>query len=188
MIAMSRLIRLIARDPMRRMSRPLKRTWPAVGWTRRRIDLPRVDLPHPDSPTRPSVSPCLISRSTPSTARTWPTTRLITPERTGNHVRSPRTSTRGSAGVHPGADPRGGASAKVRAVERDTTLSDPAPRQLVAHRQEFRLLLCAASDGERAARRELAPSREPDHVRRRPVNWFQRLMLVRVESRDRAQQ
>src|SRR3954447_2559306 len=31
---------------------------------------PSVDLPHPDSPTRPSVSPRLMSNDTPSTART----------------------------------------------------------------------------------------------------------------------
>src|SRR3954462_6375268 len=33
---------------------------------------PSVDLPQPDSPTRPSVSPRLMSNDTPSTARTAP--------------------------------------------------------------------------------------------------------------------
>src|SRR6266550_1983025 len=36
---------------------------------------PVVDLPHPDSPTRPSVSPFSTKKSMPSTARTAPTWR-----------------------------------------------------------------------------------------------------------------
>src|SRR3546814_19768480 len=39
------------------MSWPSKTTRPAVGSTRRSRALPSVDLPHPDSPTTPSVSP-----------------------------------------------------------------------------------------------------------------------------------
>ena len=39
---------------------------------RRRIMRPVVDLPQPDSPTRPSVSPGITSNETPSTARTTP--------------------------------------------------------------------------------------------------------------------
>src|SRR3954470_19802893 len=37
-----------------------------------RTPRPSVDLPQPDSPTRPSVSPRLMSNDTPSTARTAP--------------------------------------------------------------------------------------------------------------------
>ena len=36
------------------------------------IALPRVDLPHPDSPTRPRISPFLMSSETRSTAATAP--------------------------------------------------------------------------------------------------------------------
>src|SRR5690349_12783041 len=36
---------------------------------------PVVDLPQPDSPTRPSVSPRFTVKSSPSTARTLPTSR-----------------------------------------------------------------------------------------------------------------
>src|SRR5207237_5012300 len=43
---------------------------PAVTGRRAVTSRARVDLPQPDSPTRPSVSPRLISRSTPSTALT----------------------------------------------------------------------------------------------------------------------
>ena len=45
---------------------------PAVGATRRMIARPVVDLPQPDSPTRPSVSPRFMVNETPSTARTSP--------------------------------------------------------------------------------------------------------------------
>src|SRR5713101_1060868 len=60
---------------------------------------PRVDLPQPDSPTRPSVSPFLISMSTPSTARTWAVVRCSTPDEMGNHVFNPWTDTSGSEAV-----------------------------------------------------------------------------------------
>jgi len=45
--------------------------------------MPSVDLPEPDSPTTPSVSPSRIDRVTPSTALTAPTCRLSTPARMG---------------------------------------------------------------------------------------------------------
>src|SRR5260370_37490212 len=60
---------------------------------------PSVDLPQPDSPTRPSVSPFLISRSTPSTARTWAVVRCNTPDEIGNQVFNPCTDTSGSEAV-----------------------------------------------------------------------------------------
>src|SRR5688500_3239227 len=43
---------------------------PLVGSRRRMMVRPSVDLPQPDSPTRPSVSPAWMSRVTSSTART----------------------------------------------------------------------------------------------------------------------
>ena len=57
------------------MSRPSKVTVPAVGSCRRTRQRPRVDLPQPDSPTRPTVSPGMTSKVTPSTACTWATSR-----------------------------------------------------------------------------------------------------------------
>src|SRR5215213_5430841 len=44
--------------------------WPAVGSIKRSKQRPTVDLPQPDSPTKPKVSPAKISNDTPSTART----------------------------------------------------------------------------------------------------------------------
>ena len=54
-----------------------------VGSISLMIVRPSVVLPHPDSPTRPSVSPVRTARSTPSTAWTWPTVRLKRPARIG---------------------------------------------------------------------------------------------------------
>src|SRR2546427_5048278 len=50
-------------------------TSPDVGSMSRRIERPVVDLPQPDSPTRPSVSPGRISNDTSSTACTRATSR-----------------------------------------------------------------------------------------------------------------
>ena len=63
---------------------------------------PSVDLPQPDSPTRPSVSPFAIVRSTPSTARSTSggslRSRLVAPPRSANCICRPRMSSSGSAG------------------------------------------------------------------------------------------
>jgi hypothetical protein len=48
--------------------RPWKVTSPEVGSINLRIDRPVVDLPQPDSPTSPSVSPGMMSKLTSSTA------------------------------------------------------------------------------------------------------------------------
>ena len=47
---------------------PSKYTLPSVLSISRRRTRPRVDLPQPDSPTSPRVSPCRISREIPSKA------------------------------------------------------------------------------------------------------------------------
>ena len=47
------------------------------------IAIATLDLPQPDSPTRPSVSPGDNAKLTPSTACTVPTRRRNTPPRTG---------------------------------------------------------------------------------------------------------
>src|SRR5580700_4822314 len=68
-----RTLRMSAFDSPTR-SRPPSSTWPAVitppGGSSRMIELPSIDFPQPDSPTRPSVSPSATSRLTPSTACT----------------------------------------------------------------------------------------------------------------------
>jgi hypothetical protein len=67
---------------------PPKRTRPEVGggsWT---MALPVVDLPQPDSPTRPRVSPRRMSSETPDTACTvWrPAGKLTTRSSTRSSV------------------------------------------------------------------------------------------------------
>ncbi len=62
--------RRAVRSPPRPNSSPRNRIAPPLGawtWTRARA---RVDLPEPDSPTSPRVSPGCSSRSTPSSAVT----------------------------------------------------------------------------------------------------------------------
>ncbi len=54
------------------ISRPSKKTSPPVGCSRRMMARPVVDLPQPDSPTSPRVSPFTTLNDTPSTAFTAP--------------------------------------------------------------------------------------------------------------------
>src|SRR3954447_25987419 len=62
---------------------------------------PRGDLPQPDSPTRPSVSPRAIAMSTPSTARSMSWGRRVSAPISDvpieNCISRPRTSSSGSA-------------------------------------------------------------------------------------------
>src|ERR1700712_5003492 len=67
---------------------------PLLGSRMRVNSRPAVDLPQPDSPTRPSVSPWRTCRSMPSTARTAPTCRLNRPLVIGKCFSSPETSSR----------------------------------------------------------------------------------------------
>src|SRR5205085_1185532 len=73
------------RGPRRSMCFPWKRISPSVGSYRRTMVRPRVDLPHPDSPTRPSVSPSLTTNETSSTACTRATSRWRMPARIGKY-------------------------------------------------------------------------------------------------------
>src|SRR3954452_10647939 len=76
---------------MSAISSPSNLIEPPVGSSSRSSRRPVVDLPQPDSPTRPSVSPRLMSNDTPSTARTAPRavpyqTRRSRTERTASEV------------------------------------------------------------------------------------------------------
>src|SRR5216683_5170522 len=74
---------------------PSNFTEPLVGLYSCRIARPVVDLPHPDSPTRPSVSPFSTKKSMPSTARTAPTWRWkMIPCVSGKCILSAATSSR----------------------------------------------------------------------------------------------
>ena len=59
------------------MSRPANVTVPLMSragpfWSSPMMVRPRTDLPEPDSPTMPRVSPAETWIETPSTARNWP--------------------------------------------------------------------------------------------------------------------
>ncbi len=75
-----------SRPRARVTSTPSTRIRPSVGSSRRTMVRPSVDLPQPDSPTRPSVRPASTRKPTPSTARTWPIVRRSRGERTGKYV------------------------------------------------------------------------------------------------------
>ncbi len=77
-IWMLRRTALSARPESRVMSSPLYRICPLVGRSRLTSSFATVDLPQPDSPTMPSVSPRPSPKETVSTARTAPTCFLIT--------------------------------------------------------------------------------------------------------------
>src|SRR5579859_5005958 len=68
--------------------------FPEVAGRSWKTSLPSVDLPHPDSPTSPSVSPSRISRLTPSTAFT----EVPTPAGKCFTTFTTRSSASGSAG------------------------------------------------------------------------------------------
>src|SRR5882757_7694812 len=60
-----------------------------------------VLLPHPDSPTRPKVSPLATLKLTPSTALTEPVARRNRPVRVGKCFSSPWMTTRASCDMEP---------------------------------------------------------------------------------------
>src|SRR4029453_6198386 len=129
----------IARGGRVVISRPSSRIVPEVGSISLTIMRAAVDLPQPDSPTIPSVSPGKTENDMPSTANTEPCRRPNSPPRTGKCLTRSMTSRMGSTSAI-GDLPR--------------TLGMPAGREVVG-----RLLLegrrwrpAALFGGERAAR------------------------------------
>src|SRR2546423_416354 len=91
-------------------------TRPASGSISRRMVRPTVDLPHPDSPTRPSVWPAGIAKETSSTARTTVRGRPSpkNPRSPGKCLTSPSTSTSAAADDVTGGRRGGGGGAEGR--------------------------------------------------------------------------
>ena len=94
MICMSRRSARSASPPICRTSAPLNQTSPELGSISRRMQRPVVDLPQPNSPTSPSVSPAPMSKLTPSTACTRSISRENTPPFTAKCLRRSRTDRR----------------------------------------------------------------------------------------------
>src|SRR6516162_2180712 len=89
---MARRCRHISRADRPVMSKPARRMTPAVGLISLTIMRAAVDLPQPDSPTMPSVSPARTAKEMPSTANTEPNRRPKMPRRTGKCLTRPSTS------------------------------------------------------------------------------------------------
>src|SRR6266508_2889489 len=85
MICILRRISRIADPDRDDSSRPSKVMVPRVCSLSRTRQRPRVVLPQPDSPTRPTVSPSSTSRLTPSTALTCSRAPPSSPVRTGKY-------------------------------------------------------------------------------------------------------
>src|SRR3989442_3806069 len=77
------------------ISCPSNFTLPSVGSIKRSTLRPVVVFPQPLSPTRPSTSPSFTENDTPSTARTYPTVRDITPFLIGKYFFKFSTSSNG---------------------------------------------------------------------------------------------
>jgi len=89
-ICISRRIGRRSRRERCEMSRPSNSIFPSVSSCRRTMQRPSVDLPQPDSPTRPSVSPARMSNDTSSTACTRAISRwMMMPFLIGKYLRTP---------------------------------------------------------------------------------------------------
>src|SRR3989475_6113377 len=194
------------------MSWPSNTILPAVAGSSAVMSRARVDFPQPDSPTRPSVSPRRISRSTPSTARTAPPPK---PE-IGKCLKAPATRSNIGSAV---TEEAGALSAACNAVDlrsrrlsvrlqllrrldrqgarlgrRDVLLlyvphQHPASRDLIQSNLAKRGLLDAtAVDDERTPRVELAARRRVGQVRRQASNRHQPVLARLVDTRHRPQQ
>ena len=133
----------------RSASDPRPRSAPRRGRLDQRGRRPVVDLPQPDSPTRPSVSPAAIAKLTPSTARTVDVRPTSSPV-TGSPCRDRTSSSVPSAVTAP--PPRRGA-ASARRVRSTRTVRRPA----LAQRRAFSG--CTSPCRSQAARREPAARR-----------------------------
>src|SRR5262245_41989286 len=136
------------------MSSPSKRTSPEVMSIILSTARPVVLLPHPDSPTRPRVSPRRTSNEMPSTAFTLPTWRRTTaPAMTGKWTFRSFTS-RTVSGAELGMEKTGG-------------------QMVGSARHQRRALAAADVGGAAAARREGAARRQVGEVGRRALDRHQ---------------
>src|SRR5262249_24395965 len=143
--------------------RPSNSIVPAVGCSAASTSLEVVVLPHPDSPTSPSVSPGLIVKLIPSTALTTPRVLPKSEPPTGKCFWRSRTSSNGLGTLR---------------LDRQ-----PAPDGAVAVQVELRRLLDAAAvDRPLAARLKVAPGRQLGEVRRLPGDPVERLLHAQLRN------
>ena len=169
---------------MRLMSRPSNRIWPAVGRSSRRMQRPVVVLPQPLSPTRPSVSPRLIVKSTPSTAFTSPILRLqhdaLGDREVHGEAAHLEQRCRSARAVHAATSCAGARARRCGSRRRD---GPPSPAGSSGGRAWAQAL-----DGEAAARAEGAAAVEPRQIGRLALDRIEPRLARPVEPRHRAQQ
>src|SRR5580704_825491 len=181
------------------------------------ISLPRVDLPHPDSPTRPTVSPGRMSKLTPSTAFTEAPTpapkyfTTLTTRSSGSTAGVMRaagattvsvTGRPAYGGLHLGdrerAPTRMHTARRPGARIRDGACAHLRVRALHGHPArgvlrrgdllDRRRFAEAALDAERAARVELAALRQVDEIRWKSLDGEQPMPATCIDARYRTQQ
>src|SRR5208283_460022 len=156
-------------------SRPSKNTLPEVGSISRRMSLPSVDFPEPDSPTSPSVSPATISRLTPVTALTVslpPPSTPDDPAANAFETFSVRTS-----------EPAAATAALGTAL--DTDASDMMIRSLLLQR---RIYLSAVEYRHRAARMKSTSRWRIERARNRAGNRLQAMVPGPIDAGNRIEQ
>ena len=144
----------------------------------------RVDLPQPDSPTSPSVSPRPIESDTPSTAFTSPTWRSSTrPLLIGNQTLRSSTSTSGSRR-------RAHAGRRRRALRRHSSrghrVEAARPRWPGSSSSSGGSSSRDCVDRVAAARRERARARRAEHVARRALDRSQPLLARQHRAAGRS--
>src|SRR3989449_2338149 len=146
--------------------RPSNSMAPAVGASAASTSFEVVVLPHPDSPTRPSVSPALIVKLIPSTALTTPRPLPSSEPPTGKCFLRSRTSSSGLPTCR-------------RLLDRQ-----PAPdARVVAHVMLPRLLVLAAFQRLTAARMEATPGWQIGEIRRLAGDAVERLLDAELWNR-----
>ena len=195
---------------MRRRSSPLrvvtsvpsKTMRPPVVSTSRITARAKVDLPQPDSPTRPSVSPRFTSSETPSTARTEPIAALEDEALGDREVDADVLGAQRAATAALDAErPRLGAGATLTRPPRprSRTGRDAHPRRDTSTRPRVRRPAPAPAPAA-ASRRGSAPATLkqrggegaagdlPRQVRRLALDRHQLAPALGVEARDRLQE
>src|ERR1041385_5653978 len=154
---------------------------PAVGSIKRNRQRPTVDLPQPDSPTSPNVSPAKMSNDTPSTART-----TSSEPSTGKCFTRPRTLTSVSR-------ISGGRSScwfvSTETVMNFLVIGGHGSREIIEHtthlHSAFELIkrnrtFSATWHSMRTTRREVTAGRQVHRTRHDTFNRFQTLLFDRV--------
>jgi hypothetical protein len=142
------------------MSSPSSLMLPAVGSMRRSAVRPTVDLPQPDSPTRPRVSPRRMEKLTPSTAKTFPALRRRKPLRVLKYFLSSFTSRMAGSAQADGMGPACGRSDIRRSIR---CVRVPAGDRVALPLLLIRRVFPAAPVvGQCTARREDAARRQVD--------------------------